>query len=217
MRFWNGVTLHVLTSSGIVETTVYCALLCVACDLPAGRKACGFLSYTARLGCSRCLKEFPGSVGNHNYAGFDRSQWPKRTDLEHRSNVAKIRQCKTKSSKAAMESSLGCRYSALVDLPYFDAPRQLIIDPTHNLFLGTAKYMNTLWMKKGLLSGTHLDSIQKFVDNLSLSSDIGRIPYKIGSQFSGFKADQFKSWTLIYSIPALHNILPTEHLECWRH
>ena len=50
-----------------------------------------------------------------------------------------------------------------------------------------------------------------------LPSDIGRIPNKIESGFSGFKADQFKSWILIYSIPALHSILPSNHIECWRH
>ena len=32
--------------------------------MPAGRKACGFLSHSALLGCTKCLKVFPGSVGN---------------------------------------------------------------------------------------------------------------------------------------------------------
>jgi len=43
----------------------------VTCDLPAGRKVCGFLSHSATLGCSKCLKEFPGAVGNKDYSGFD--------------------------------------------------------------------------------------------------------------------------------------------------
>ena len=29
---------------------VRCALMCVACDIPAGRKMCGFLSHNAHLG-----------------------------------------------------------------------------------------------------------------------------------------------------------------------
>ena len=36
-------------------TKLCCALLCAACDLPAGRKLCGFLIYTATYGCSCCL------------------------------------------------------------------------------------------------------------------------------------------------------------------
>lgn len=36
------------------------ALICINCDLPACRKACGFLSHAANRGCSRCMKFFPG-------------------------------------------------------------------------------------------------------------------------------------------------------------
>ena len=46
-----------------------CVLLCVSCDLPAARKVCGFLSHSAALGCSKCKKKFPGTVGNMNYSG----------------------------------------------------------------------------------------------------------------------------------------------------
>ena len=38
--------------------TVKAALLCVAADLPAARKLCGFLGHGAKLGCSKCTKEF---------------------------------------------------------------------------------------------------------------------------------------------------------------
>ena len=40
------------------------AVLCVACDVPAARKVCGFLGHTAKKGCSKCVKEFIiGSFG----------------------------------------------------------------------------------------------------------------------------------------------------------
>ena len=116
-----------------------------------------------------------------------------------------------------METKLGCRYSCLLNLPYFDVTRMLCIDPMHNLFLGTGKWKISLWIEKGWLTKHHFTTIQNFIDCLVLPSDIGRIPHKIESGFSSFKADQFKSWILIYSIPALYNLLPTEHLECWRH
>lgn len=66
MEFWVGTKLQIHTSSGTIEEMVKCALLCISCDLPAGRKVCVFLSHTARLGCSRFLKEFPGTVGSQN-------------------------------------------------------------------------------------------------------------------------------------------------------
>ena len=44
-----------------------------------------------------------------------------------------------------------------------------------------------------LIQPSHFEGIQNFVDSISVPSDIGHIPLKIGSGFSGFKADQFKT------------------------
>ena len=54
----------------------------------------------------------------------------------------------SKTERQRKESQLGCRYSCFLQLPYFDAVRMLIIDPMHNLYLGTAKYIfNVIWLK----------------------------------------------------------------------
>ncbi len=186
-------------------------------DLPATRKTCGFLSHSAALGCSKCLKRFPGTAGFMDYSGFRRSAWPIRNNVIHRANVQAIKKCQTKVSQEKKESELGCRYSILIDLPYFDAVRMHVIDPMHNLYFGTGKQMINIWIKNGSLITSHFVEIQKFVDSIVVPSDVGRIPRKIGSGFSGFKADQFKNWITIYSIPALYDIIPREQLECWRH
>ena len=48
----------------VKSVRIRACLGCVTCDIPASRKTCGFLGHTARLGCSKCLKEFPtGSFG----------------------------------------------------------------------------------------------------------------------------------------------------------
>ena len=70
----------VLTENGIEEKMVRAAVLCISCDLPAGQKTCGFLGHSAMLGCSKCLKVFPGEIGNKDYSGFNCSEWPKRDD-----------------------------------------------------------------------------------------------------------------------------------------
>jgi len=92
----------------------------------------------------------------------------------------------------------------------------LNIDIMHNLFLGTGKRMLCIWEEKQLLEKKDFVSIQEFVDSIRVPPDVGRIPLKIASGFSGFIADQLKNWINVYSIPALFNILPSEHLECWR-
>lgn len=74
-----------------------------------------------------------------------------------------------------------------------------------------------IWRKKDLIMNCKFEEIQNCVDAMSVPSDVGRIPQKIESCFSGFKADQYKNWINIYSIPSLADILPEESLECWRH
>ena len=96
-----------------------CAL-CVACDLPAGRKTCAFLGHSAHLGCSRCLKKFTGTVGSMDYAGFDRKNWTLRTGVQHSCAAHKLLNCKTKAEFMSLESEKGCRYSEVLKLPYFD-------------------------------------------------------------------------------------------------
>lgn len=216
IKFWEGIPMDILKGSIVVNEIVRCAILCCACDLPAGRKVCGFLGHSATLGCSKCLKCFSGAVGSMNYSGFERSSWIQRTNDSHRENIQRILKCKTKTEQKRLESQLGSQYSALIELPYFDPPRMLIVDPMHNLFLGSGKHILHLWLEHGHISHSHFQVIQELVDSFIVPSDVGRIPRKIEANFSGFTADQFKNWIITYSIPCLHSVLPSAHLECWR-
>ena len=214
---WKGVRLCVNSRVILSQIIVRCALLCVACDLPARRKLCGFLCHYAKLHCSKCLKQFPGVVGSVNYSGFDRACWLLGTDSVHRTHVRMFGQCVTKSERNMMESQLGCRYSILLRLPYFDAPRMLTIDPMHNLFLGTGKHLLQFWLDKEIINRSQYSSIQTYVDQMVVPADVGRISFKIVSGSSSFTADQFKNWIILFSMPTLYEILPQEHLKCWQH
>ena len=109
-----------------------CALLCVAC-----------LLFLGLLGCSKCLKQFPGHLGQRDYSGFDRTLWQLRTEKVHRQNVESIRKCTTVQSQSELESKFGCRYSILLDLPYFDPVRMTVIDPIIML--------KNVWIKNGVM------------------------------------------------------------------
>lgn len=84
--------------------------------------------------------------------------------------------CNTKTARAKKESQLGWRYSVLLDLPYFDAPTMLAVDPMHSLFLGTGKHMINIWNEKRLLDSGKFEQMQNFVDNMTVPCDVGRIP-----------------------------------------
>lgn len=55
LQFLTGIKMKILCQGKSDIVTVKCILLGVPCDMPAGRKACGFLGHTANLGCTKCL------------------------------------------------------------------------------------------------------------------------------------------------------------------
>ncbi len=75
--------------------------------------------------------------------GFDRSKWKMWMNSKHRENIASILQCTTKTAQSAKESEVGCRYTALPQLPYFDPVKMLAIDPMHNLYPWNCKACST--------------------------------------------------------------------------
>ena len=96
-----------------------------------------------------------------DYSGFDRQNWPVRTNSLHRQKAQNLLHYTTKTEQQQSESKSGCRYSVLLKLPYFDAPQMLIVDPMHNLFLGSAKhYIRDIWLDRNIINTTHFSVIQ---------------------------------------------------------
>ena len=143
------------------------------------------------------LLEFPTErFGDKpDYSNFNRTEWNKRSNQQHREDVAKYRLCNTQSQVKDLERENGVRYSVLVDLPYSDAPLMCIIDSMHNLLLGTAKHMIAVWKKIGLLEDRHFPIMQQTVDGFIAPNGSGRQPtLKISSGFAGSTAEQ---WILL--------------------
>ena len=208
---WKGI--DITLNSGAVTKCRF-ALICCSCDLPAGRKVVGFLSHSANLGCSRCYCKFStGKFGVQDYSGFDRCNWQLRSNDQHRKDVQDINKCTTKTKRQEMESLRGCRYSSLLELPYFDPVKMLTIDPMHNLYIGTAKYMFKLWLKLNLLSNDAVTIINARLATFS-TSGISHLPRIDNSKYT---AEQWMLWTNYYSLVCLHGLLQFQHIECWRH
>ena len=90
-----------------------------------------------------------------------------------------------------------------------------LVDPMHNLLLGTAKNMMKIWKESGLISNADFEDIQHNVDSINLPAGIGRIPRKIESGFADFTAEQWKTWTIVLSPYVLCNVLPPDHYAVW--
>ena len=75
-----------------------------------------------------------------------------------------------------------------------------VIDPMHNLLLGTARHILSVWQELGIIKEELLGDIQAKVNAFVTTNDIGCIPSKLASGFSGFTAEQWRNWTLICSL-----------------
>ena len=136
---WKGVKL--MSSQSRIPLTYRGALLLVSAVLPSIRKLCGFKGHSAHRGCPKCFKYFPGTFSEKtDCSGFDRDSWPPRHNSSHRVQPEMVRKASTQSKHEAL-AMYGVYYSCLLQLEYFDAVRFTVIDPMHNLFLGTAKHV----------------------------------------------------------------------------
>jgi len=215
LELWRGKILKTSSFFGIVP--VRCALTCISCDLPATRKLCGFVSYSASRGCSKCQKEFPcKQFGDKpDYSGYERSEWLPRTHATYLQHASAFNSAKTATRQHELQKLNGVRYSELLRLPYLDIIENHVVDPMHNLLLGTSKHMMRMWKEQGIITEQDFESLQEKVNRMEVPVSIGRIPLKIESQFSSFTADQWRNWTCVYSLYCLHNVLPTDHYSCW--
>ena len=213
--FWKGVKLT--TSQSGIPLTYRGAVILASADLPAVRKLCGFKGHSAHRGCSKCFKYFPSSFGEKtDYSGFERDLWPPRHNRSHRIHAEMVRRASTQSKHDELAKKYGIYYSCLLQLEYFDAVRFTSIDPMHNLFLGTAKYVFKLWVKKNLLSKKNLEILEQKIQLFDVGTGNGRLPHKIASNYGGYTASQWKNWTLIYSLFCLKDLLPERHIICWQ-
>ena len=150
-----------------------------------------------------------------NYGGFENTS-PMRDFLQMKKNITEIGKQRTESARKALESKYGARYTELIRLEYVDLIKFTIIDPMHNLFLGTAKTMlKKIWPEHDSVLEDELDTIQEVVSGSIVPQEIGKIPYKIASCFSSFTAEELKNWTLYYSPYALKPVLSKEAYTCW--
>ena len=208
--------IQVSKSSG-ESCNVFAALMATVCDIPATQKLMGFTGHNSSHCCWKCNKIFPysESLSRVDFSGSDVGSL--RTHQEHKTNALKTLKANTPTERYTLEINTGSRFTEFMHLQYFDCIQFTIIDPMHNLFLGTAKRMlQNGWLENGLIRQKELEIIEERVSKCISPISIGRIPRKISSHFASLTADEWKNWTLMFSLIALHDILPTDYLVCWQ-
>ena len=116
-----------------------------------------------------------------------------QTADEHRRSLAKIAKVESPSQQLELEAKCGVRYSELCRLPYLNIIRHHVIDPMHNMYLGSSKNMIKIWKEIEILKPEHFDLIQVRLDKMNIPHGIGRVPHKIHSKVAGPTADQWRN------------------------
>jgi hypothetical protein len=204
IEFWNGIEIPAAGKN------IRLALICCSNDIPAARKLCGHKS--ASSSCHRCYKIANVSGNKSNFGGFeDINNWFVERDLEeHRRNAENWKLCESEEERRRHVKSTHVRWTELLRLPYFNPIRHLIVDPMHCLFLGIAHLIiKKLWIDGNKITKHDLEKMEKRAKTIQIPADLGRVPNKIatGEGFSGFTADQWKTFILIYAIPLMWDLL----------
>ena len=164
------------------------------------------------------MKSFPRAAfgDKPDYSGYAVDEWEKRTGENHKHYAELARDAATQAERESLQRTWGVRYSELHSLPYYDPVRMHVVDPMHNLFLGTAKRVFKVWIETGILSPEKLKHIDSKMKNIKLPADIGRIPSNISTAHSRMTADEWKKWTLVYLLYCLFDVVPGPHYNMWR-
>ena len=216
LRLFNGITIPTFQEpNGIV---IRAALLNIACDIPAARKVGGFTSHSSTRACHKCTREFvvfPGT-SNLDYSGnnIDREHGL-RTRESNASAAGQWLEARTQAARTRIERETGTRWSQIHRLHYFDPVRSVLIDPMHNLFLGTADRMVRVWREHGLLTNADGVDMQELADGVVLPPGIPSLNRKIERKFGFMTAADWKAWCLVYSPFVLKNKLPAAHMSNW--
>lgn len=182
--FWDGI-FFTRTSRYEMGRMIFCALLLLICDLPAARKAGGFVGVQHEHYCSICYC----NRTINPYDDYKHDMWVNRTDEECRRAAKNYFEAVSKKKADGCADSTGVRCAEFLRLPYYDVTKSLVVDPMHNLFLGLIKehFQNILGHGKSKkdLQGT-ADSFSVLDINIS-STDPENPPPEKKEQLSGVK------------------------------
>ncbi|OAD70396.1 hypothetical protein PHYBLDRAFT_70687 [Phycomyces blakesleeanus NRRL 1555(-)] len=97
--------------------------------------------------------------------------------------------------------SYSCCLEKLFDPIYFHLVECTVIDPMHNLYIGTAKRVMAKWRSSGLITDAHLAATRVDAENVLLSEYYTSLGTRIGRGFPFMKANEWKECEVLYQAP----------------
>ncbi len=195
---------------------VKCVLLAGTCDLPAKCIVQNFRQFNGFYGCSKCLQ--PGSTftlgpnrRTHVYPYISSNPTgPLRTKQQTIQDIQYVATSGEPKNGVLGPSWLTC-------LRHFDIIRGTGIDYMHGCLLGIAKRMLNLWLTtehkhERYYIGGLIGLLDRRLTSIQPPSDISRIPRSLSDR-KHWKASEYRSFLLYYSLPLLLGVLPLDYFQ----
>ena len=91
-----------------------------------------------------------------------------------------------------------------------------VVDPMHNLLLGTSKHIFSIWIKKEVINEKKdVDQLSRLQRLVNVPAEYGRLPHNIIKARKRMKAEEWKTFTLVYSLFCLKSLLSKEQFDHW--
>ena len=129
LEFWKGVyyTRTYKFPGGRFSKGV---LIPLVSDMLAARQVAGFGSATSTFFCTFC------SLTIQDIENLQKSTWPERTLHHHLECAREWKNCQSERDRERLFKLYGLRWSALLDLPYWNPILYTVLDSMHAAFLG---------------------------------------------------------------------------------
>ena len=109
-------------------------------------------------------------------------------------------------------------FSWFLFCPKFDLIRGVALDYMHMVVLGVMKMLISIWLDKGnkdksFYLGEKLNIIDSRLLQIKPPNIVTRLPRSIAKELKHWKASEFRTFLLFYSIPCLYGLLPDEYFQ----
>ncbi|XP_071855315.1 uncharacterized protein [Apostichopus japonicus] len=197
-------------TTGVEHNTKVFATLC-ACDSVARCQLQGITQFNGHFGCSWCIHEgevVPKGRGHVMTYPYDFPPPEQRSQRGMEDQAIRL--------GSGMPREGVKEISPLLVLPRFDIVRGFPVDYMHAVCEGVGQHLLNLWFDRThhneeWFIGDSLSTVDERIENISPPNDVTRLP-RSPSERAHWKASEFRSWILFYSLPVLKGVLPSAYL-----
>ena len=197
--------------------TFICKAIVIAgsADLPAKSIICNTMQFNGKYGCSKCPRETcKTSEKGHCHVFPFKAENPCGPRRSHAGYLEDV--------NTAVQNNIICRGikgpSFLQCLSYYNLVEGTCIDYMHGILLGVTKLLMSLWFlpehsSKAFSLVPFVGQIDKRLKNIKPPNNITRLPRSIKDHLKYWKASEFRSWLLYYSLPLLKEIQTEDYFQ----